>query len=321
MDRAVGDAVGDVRLEHARRRSRGTGNVLSTPHITSPSGFPAVSDAFDSIVPVSPATRISTSMPVSAVNSSSASLSDRVGLGERVVGDERDRRSASAVGRLAVVDRRTTAVRRVVRRRCVVARARCGDCATRTEQRSARPRCDELRDRLGGALIRCSGAGTSKIVRTPPRQRDVDVDSGARAAGTSLLTPDADHRLEVDLVEFPACADDRDASARTVEREQRQRRAGHQAQRRLPGSVQDLEVLIAPPTVDHRHAREHGRAERADAGHRVVEPVAATDQRDASGSNRGGEREREFGVGLRPCRSGDAVDGRRGARPTPGRPR
>ena len=50
--------------------------VLSMPHITSPSGFPAVSDAFDSIVPVSPATRISTSMPVSAVNSASASFSD-----------------------------------------------------------------------------------------------------------------------------------------------------------------------------------------------------------------------------------------------------
>ena len=33
-----------------------------------------MSDAFDSIVPVSPATTISTSMPVSAVNSSSASL-------------------------------------------------------------------------------------------------------------------------------------------------------------------------------------------------------------------------------------------------------
>ncbi len=49
---------------------------LSMPHITSPSGLPAVSDAFDSIVPVSPATRISTSMPVSALNSASASLSE-----------------------------------------------------------------------------------------------------------------------------------------------------------------------------------------------------------------------------------------------------
>jgi hypothetical protein len=35
-----------------------------------------VSDAFDSIVPASPATRISTSMPVSALNSANASLSD-----------------------------------------------------------------------------------------------------------------------------------------------------------------------------------------------------------------------------------------------------
>ena len=46
------------------------------PHITSPSGLPAVSDALASIVPVSPPTRISTSMPVSALNSASASLSE-----------------------------------------------------------------------------------------------------------------------------------------------------------------------------------------------------------------------------------------------------
>ena len=60
------------------------------PHITSPSGFPAVSDAFDSIVPVSPATRM---FDVDA--GFGGELGERVvqrclGLGERVVGHQRD---------------------------------------------------------------------------------------------------------------------------------------------------------------------------------------------------------------------------------------
>ena len=49
-------------------------NVLSTPHMTSPSGLPAVNAALAIIVPVSPATTISTSMPVSAVNAANASF-------------------------------------------------------------------------------------------------------------------------------------------------------------------------------------------------------------------------------------------------------
>ncbi|CAB4798272.1 unannotated protein [freshwater metagenome] len=43
------------------------------PHITSPSGFPAVSAAFDNIVPASPAVTILTAMPVLLVKASNES--------------------------------------------------------------------------------------------------------------------------------------------------------------------------------------------------------------------------------------------------------
>ena len=46
------------------------------PNITSPSGLPAASTALETIVPVSPARRTSTAMPVSSVNAARASLSD-----------------------------------------------------------------------------------------------------------------------------------------------------------------------------------------------------------------------------------------------------
>src|SRR5262245_10391171 len=47
-------------------------SVLSTPHITSPSGFPAVSAAFDSIAPASPEVATLTAIPVSLVKVSNA---------------------------------------------------------------------------------------------------------------------------------------------------------------------------------------------------------------------------------------------------------
>ncbi len=57
--------------------------VLSTPHITSPSGLPAVSRALVSMVPASPAVTTVTLIPVDAANSSSAVIS-----GESFVGNE-----------------------------------------------------------------------------------------------------------------------------------------------------------------------------------------------------------------------------------------
>ena len=57
--------------------------VLSTPHMTSPSGFPAVRRALVSIVPASPAVTTDTLMPVDLLNSPSAVMS-----GESLVGNE-----------------------------------------------------------------------------------------------------------------------------------------------------------------------------------------------------------------------------------------
>ena len=69
------EPFGLVRVEDRCRRRPRDSSVLSTPHITSPSGLPAVNLAFVTIVPASPAMTIFTAMPVDLVNSSSASLS------------------------------------------------------------------------------------------------------------------------------------------------------------------------------------------------------------------------------------------------------
>ena len=112
-----------------RRPTARDSSVLSMPNITSPSGLPAVSSALLTIVPASPPTRASTSMPVRAVNPSSASF-ELVPVGrERVVDDQRHGLPVAARSRRRVARVRRARVRRAgVRRRGVRRRRvrRCG---------------------------------------------------------------------------------------------------------------------------------------------------------------------------------------------------
>jgi len=141
------------------------------------------------------------------------------------------------------------------------------------------------------------GVGWGRHVEHGPyaaRQSDVD---GAIGDNFVADAP-AGNRAERGGVELPPNAGDRDASARPVQREERHDRVGRQRQRGLAWTVQDVDMLLAPPRIDHRYRCQLGKAEGAERGKRVVEPVAAADHGQPSGHHVGNKPKCKFGVGV-----------------------
>ena len=186
-------------------------------------------------------------MPVSAVNSSSATCS---GLGV-----------SAESSRIRVVDdhRHVTACRR---RRHRMPTAKNDSAASATPRRSA-----------GGSrlvprsLARWPGI---TIVSTPVDTRTVDV-----FVDGDVAHPETDERREVGVVERPSHAGDRDAGARPVEGQQRQGRCPRASSSDVRArAVQHADPLLVPPARrspgcwsgaagrGRRSRRARGRADR-----------------------------------------------------------